>query len=57
MSFPSVLINHHVAVFFFFSTNAQSGNNGGGSTLGFGLEFIGLGTFTFVMGWIMVMIV
>jgi len=43
----------------FLSANIQNGNGtvGGGSALGSGLKLIGLGSFTFLVGWILVVVV
>ena len=45
---------------FFSSANIQNTSGGSGSgrsALGFGLELIGLGSFTFLVGWILVIVV
>jgi len=38
-------------------TSVAGGSTSGGSALGSGLEFIGLGSFTFFIGWILIMMV
>jgi len=58
MSLPPLLGSHLIADLFWpADTQSVSGNTGSASALGAGLEFIGLGSFTFLLGWILVTMV